>query len=188
MKKAILSLAVLSALSFSAVTHAASVGATGTIKFDGGLTAPTCTLSDAGATSTGTDLQYPMGMVATTSLGTEATPATAVISGAVTSPTRMNLKLACSSGSSVELKLTPTQLVGRGIGVYGGAEGVQVMLMYLSQPVDFSGGFATLMAPLSGGIATFVMDAYYTLQAGKSISDAKGGLARANLAYVLSYN
>lgn len=188
MKKAILSLAVFSALGFSAVSHAASIGATGNISFNGGLTAETCSLENSGATGTGGNLSYDMGVVTTKSLGSEAAPATPVTVGGIASSTTMNLKLACASGSSVELKLTPTTRVNKGIGVSGGATNVQIMLMQGSSTLDFSTGSATLTAPLSGGVANFVLNAYYTLQADKTIAQVTTGSANGSLAYVLSYN
>ncbi|NIF85153.1 type 1 fimbrial protein [Comamonas sp. Tr-654] len=146
-------------------------------------------MQDSGATITSGNLSYDMGMVTTKSLGSEATPATPVTPGGIASPTLMNLRLACASGSSVELKLTPTTRMGKGIATSGSASNVQIMLMQGAGILDFSNtGSWTLSAPLSGGEANFVLNAYYTLQAGKATSQVAAGSANGSLAYVLSYN
>lgn len=189
MKKTVLSIAVLSALGFSTVSGALpSLGPNGMITFAGGLNAETCSVQDSGASSTGGNLSYEMGVVSTKSLGTEAAPATPATSGGVASPTNMNLRLICAAGSSVDLKLTPTTRSGRGIAVSGDAKNVQIMLMQGSNSLDFSGGDVTLSAPLSAGVANIALKAYYTLQAGKTVSDVEPGTANGSAAYVLSYN
>lgn len=189
MKKAVLSIAVLSALGFSTVSGAApSLGPNGIISFAGGLNAETCSVQDTGASGSGGNLSYDMGVVSTKSLGTEAAPATPATSGGAASPTNMNLRLLCAAGSSVDLKLTPTTRSGKGIAVGGVANNVQIMLMQGSEALDFSGGSVTLPAPISAGIANIALKAYYTLQAGKTVSDVVPGTANGSAAYVLSYN
>lgn len=191
MKKAILSIAVLSALGFSAVSHAApTVGATGMINFNGSINADSCVAHSNGAGGAGgSNLNYDMGAVSKTALGTEATPAASAGTSS-TLPVPMNLALECSSGTSVDLKLTPTVASGKGIGLAAGsgATNVQIMLMQGSQALDFTGGSVTLNAPLVNGVASVPLTAYYTLKAGKAITDVDAGTANASAAYVLSYN
>lgn len=189
MKKAVLSIGVLSALAFSTVSGAApSIGANGIISFAGGLNAETCSVQDGSAVVAGNNLSYEMGMVSTNSLGTEAAPATPASSGSLASPTNMNLRLLCAAGSSVELTLTPPKHSGKGIAVSGDAKNVQIMLVQGSSVLDFMPGSVTLPAPLSGGVANIALKAYYTLQAGKTVSDVIPGSANGSIAYVLSYN
>ncbi|MGU3626646.1 fimbrial protein [Comamonas sp. C24C] len=194
MKKAVLSIAVLSALGFSTVSGAVpSLGPNGIISFAGGLNAETCSVRDASqgnGNGTGTramgDLSYSMGTVSASALGTEAVP---TVSGSgPTSPVVVDLLLACSNATSLELKLTPTARSGRGIGVTGGATNVQIMLMQGTTALDFTNGSATLFATPSSGSAHIVLNAYYTLQAGKTVSDVVTGTANGSAAYVLSYN
>lgn len=191
MKKAILSIAVLSALGFSAMSHAATVGATGMINFTGSINADSCVAHSNGAGSAGgANLTYDMGVVSKTALGTEAIPNTSSGTSS-TLPVDMNLALECSSGTSVELKLTPTVASGKGIGlaaVAGAATNVQIMLMQAGQSLDFTSGSVTLDAPLVNGVASVPLTAYYTLKAGKAITDVDAGTANASAAYVLSYN
>ncbi|WP_407713844.1 fimbrial protein [Comamonas testosteroni] len=188
MKKAILSIAVLSVLGFSTVSYAAySLGPSGQISFSGSLNAVTCSVTDSGAAGSGSNLSYSMGAVSTSALGTEAAP-TVVPGASPAPPAVMNLRLACSGTTSVELTLTPTTRSGRGIAVSGGATNVQIMLMQGSTALDFTSGSVTLPATLSGGFAMMPLNAYYTLQAGKTASDVTGGPANGSVAYVLSYN
>lgn len=186
MKKAILSIVVLSALGFSAASQAA-VGATGIINFTGKINTDTCVVHGNGAGSPGGSvLNFPMGSVSVNALGTEASPATSTGS-ATTLPVPLNFQLECASGTSVELALTPTVVSGKGIGVTGGAEAVQIMLMQGSTALDFTAP-VTLNAPLSGGQANVALNAYYTVVEGKTVSDVVAGDANASVAYVLSYN
>lgn len=192
MKKAILSIAVLSALGFSAVTQAApTVGATGMINFTGSINADSCVAHSNGAgTSGGANLTFEMNAVSKTALGTEANP-NASAGTSSTLPVPMNLALECSSGTSVDLKLTPTIASGKGIGlapVAGAATNVQIMLMQAGKPLDFTSGSVTLNAPLVNGVASVPLTAYYTLKSGKAITDVTAGTANASAAYVLSYN
>lgn len=187
MKKAILSIVVLSALGFSAASQAA-VGATGTINFTGKINTDTCVVHGNGAGSAGGSvLNFPMGSVSVNALGTEANPATASSGSASTLPVSLNFQLECASGTSVDLALTPIVVSGKGIGVTGGAQNVQIMLMRGSTALDFSTP-VTLNAPLSGGQASMALNAYYTLVDGKAVSDVVAGDANASVAYVLSYN
>lgn len=191
MKKAILSIAVLSAMGFSAISQAATVGASGMINFTGSINADSCVAHANGAgTAGGGNLTYDMGAVSKTALGTEANP-NASAGSSSTLPVSMNLALECSSGTSVELKLTPTVASGKGIGlapVAGAATNVQIMLMQAGQSLDFTPGSVTLDAPLVNGVASVPLTAYYTLQAGKTLTDVDAGTANATAAYVLSYN
>lgn len=189
MKKAILSIAILSALSFSTISHAVpSLGPTGLITFAGGLSAESCTLQDSGASGMGSNLSYNMGAVSSNALGTESNPQTVSGSSTATTPIVMNLQLTCAGATSVELKLTPTARIGKGIAVTGGATGVQIMLVKDAIPLDFTPGFVSLTAPASSGVATIALKAYYTLQAGKTASEVTSGAADGSAAYVLSYN
>lgn len=189
MKKAVHSILALFAIAISFVSAAApSMGPQGIISFSGGLNAETCSIQDNAAVVVGDNLNYDMGVVSTRSLGTESAPSTSATSGGLASSVNMNLRLLCASGSSVELKLTPTTRSGRGIAVSGNAKNVQIMLMQGTNLLDFSGGPVSLSAPLSGGIANIALKAYYTLQAGKTPSDVVPGPANGNATYVLSYN
>lgn len=190
MKKAILSIAVLSALGFSAMSHAATVGATGMIYFNGSINADSCVAHSNGAGSAGgSNLTYDMGSVSKNALGTEATPSTSATGGTSTLPVAMNLQLECTSGTSVDLKLTPTITSGQGIGVTGGATNVQIMLMQNGSKLDFTGGPVTLTAPLVNGSASVPLTAYYTLASGLTdASTVTAGPANGSAAYVLSYN
>jgi major type 1 subunit fimbrin (pilin) len=161
------------------------------INFTGSINADSCVAhSDGAGSSGGASLTYPMGVVSKTALGTEAAPnTTAGTSSAL--PVSMNLALECSSGTSVELKLTPTVASGKGIGlapVAGAATNVQIMLMQAGQPLDFTSGSVTLNAPLVNGVASIPLNAYYTLKSGKAVADVVAGTANASAAYVLSYN
>lgn len=187
MKKAILSIAVLSALGFSAVSHAApTVGATGMINFQGSINADTCVVHSNGAGSSG-NLTYQMGSVSANALGTEAAPN--VTSGNFTSlPIPVNLTMECMSGANVSLKLTPTVTSGKGIGVSGGAQNVQIMLMDGATAMDFTAGPVIKgNIPLTNGSADLSLTAYYTLQAAKAVGDVVTGPANGSVAYELSY-
>lgn len=187
MKKAILSIAVLSALGFSAVSHAApEVGATGMISFNGDINADTCVVHSAGAASSG-NLTYQMGSVSAYALGTEANPLDT--GSAVTSlPVPVNLTMECLSGAKVSLKLTPTTVKGKGIGVTGGAQNVQIMLMDGVTAMDFSTGSAIKQnIPLVDNVADLSLTAYYTRQLGKAVADVVAGPANATVAYELTY-
>ncbi|WLW63586.1 type 1 fimbrial protein [Achromobacter aegrifaciens] len=189
MKKAILSIAVLSAMGFSAMSQAApTVGATGLIKFNGSINADSCVVHSAGAGSAGGQtLTYDMGSVSVNALGTEASPMST--GGTITTlPTAMDLQLECPGSTSVELQLTPTLASGKGIGVTGGAQGVQIMLVQGTQPLDFSMGPVTLSAPSTAGIANIALKAYYTLKASTLVSSVVTGDANGSAAYTLSYN
>lgn len=190
MKKAILSIAVLSALGFSAMSHAApTVGASGMINFNGKINADSCVMHSNGAGSAGgTNLNYDMGSVSVNALGTEAAPMTAAGGTVTTLPVPLNLQLECMSGTSVDLALTPTITSGKGVGVTGGAQNVQIMLMQGSSALDFSTGPVTLSAPLTNGVANIALNAYYTLQAAKTTGDVVVGDANGTVSYVLSYN
>ncbi|WP_407713845.1 fimbrial protein [Comamonas testosteroni] len=187
MKKAILSIAVLSALGFSAVSHAApTVGATGMINFQGSINADSCVVHSNGSSSSG-NLTYQMGSVSSNALGTEALPTTT--SGNVTSlPIPVNLTMECMTGANVSLKLAPTVVQGKGIGVSGGAQNVQIMLMDGTTAMDFTAGSVTKEnIPLNNGVADLSLTAYYTLQAGKAVGDVVTGPANGSVAYELSY-
>ncbi|MBS3021072.1 hypothetical protein DJFAAGMI_03836 [Comamonas sp. PE63] len=191
MKKAILSIAVLSALGFASVASHAAEGARGMINFNGSINADSCVAHSSGAGSAGgSTLTYDMGVVSKTALGSELTPAASTGTSS-TLPVAMDLTLECSSGASVDLKLTPTVASGKGIGlapVAGAATNVQIMLMQAGAPLDFTTGSVTLNAPLVNGTASIPLTAYYTLQAGKAIADVDAGTANATAAYLLSYN
>lgn len=187
MKKAILSIAVLSALGFSAVSHAApTVGATGMINFNGSINADTCVVHSNGASSSG-NLTYQMGSVSANALGTEANP-TATTGTITTLPVPVNLTMECMSGAKVALKLTPTTVKGKGIAVTGGAQNVQIMLMDGTTAMDFTSGSVTKPnIPLVDGVADLSLTAYYTLQAGANAGTVVAGPANASVAYELSY-
>ncbi|NIF85154.1 type 1 fimbrial protein [Comamonas sp. Tr-654] len=189
MKKAILSIAVLSALGFSAVSHAApTVGATGMINFQGEINADTCVVHSAGANSSGgTNLTYQMGSVSANALGTEEFPNQT--GGTITTlPVPVNLTMECMNGTNVSLKLTPTTRVGMGVGVSGGAQNVQIMLMEGVNKLDFSSGsYTKANLPLTNGVADISLNAFYTLQQGKGVGDVVAGPANGSVAYELSY-
>lgn len=188
MKKILLSVAILSALGVSAVSQAATVGATGTITFQGEINADSCVIHTNGPGSAGgRDLLVAMGSVSANSLGSETQPT--VSGGAITAlPTDVALTLECGAGTSVELALTPGIASGKGIGVTGGAQGVQIMLTQAGNALDFSTGPVTLNAALNDGVANIDLRAYYTRQAGKGVGDVVPGNAVGTASYVLSYN
>ncbi|WP_043005552.1 fimbrial protein [Comamonas testosteroni] len=187
MKKAILSIAVLSALGFSAVSHAATVGATGLISFQGNINADTCVVHSNGSGSSG-NLTYQMGSVSANSLGLPDTPWESLNNNITTLPTNVNLTMECMSGTNVSLKLTPTVTQGKGIGVSGGAQGVQIMLVDGTVPMDFSVGPVTKgnIALNSAGSADLSLTAYYTKQSAGAVVTT--GAANGSVAYELSYD
>ena len=188
MKKLILSIAVISAMGLSAAANAApTVGATGTITFTGIINADSCVVHGDGPGSAGGNLSYNLGTVSSSSLGTESQPS--VTGTTVTAmPTDLNLVVECASTpTSVDLKLTPTQVSGKGIGVTGGAQNVQIMLTKADNSiVDFTSGSATLNGLIGGGSSSMNLKAYYTRNA--ALGAVTPGQANATVAYTLSYN
>lgn len=188
MKKTIFALAVFSALGLGAA-QAATVGAEGIINFTGTINGDSCVLHSNGAGSAGGGmLSYDMGAVSVHSLGTADAPATSATNGVTTLPIAMNLQLECVSGTSVDLELTPTIASGKGIGVTGGANGVQIMLVQSGTAVDFTNGSANVAVPLSNGKAALDLTAYYTLQDGVDTADVVPGTANGTVNYVLKYD
>ncbi|MGE8657937.1 MAG: fimbrial protein [Achromobacter sp.] len=193
MKKLILSVAVLSAMCAAAASSAATVGATGTITFNGNINADTCELTSnsAGTSSTGGNIAVNMGSVSTNTLGTEASPVTSSGSLATPSSQDLNLTLQCQTGTSVDLKLTRQVASGKGIGLApGGAQNVQIMLVDTSTgaPLDFTSGSVKLTKALTGGYSTFPLKAYYTVVSGKTNADVVVGAANGTVNYEISYN
>ena len=190
MKKLILGLAIVSAFGASAVQAEPTVGATGVIIFEGSISNETCVVhSDGPGSAGGKVLRYAMNDVPKGSLGTEAVPGTSLNGKLTPVPVDMNLTVECESGTSIDLLLNPTIPSGKGIGVTGTAEGVQIMLVQNDQIIDFSGGPVTISANLSGNQASIPLKAYYTIQANADYDDdVKVGTAEGSVAYVLSYN
>jgi major type 1 subunit fimbrin (pilin) len=189
MKKLLLSVAVISAMGLSAVANAApTVGASGTITFNGTISADSCVVHSNGPGTAGGNLTYNLGTVPVSALGTEANPGAG---GTLTAlPTDLNLSVECgSAATTVELKLTPTAVSGKGIAVSGGATNVQIMLVDTRSTtpaaLDFTSGSATLAGAISGGSSSIPLKAYYTHTA---TGTATAGPANATVAYTLSYN
>lgn len=187
MKKTFISLAIFSAFAATGVQAAPTLGATGTITFEGSITADSCKVTSSGASSSGANMLVSMGPHSAETLGTEANPA---VSGGKLSTIAKNIDLSveCANGSTVSLELTPSARVGKGIAVTGGAQGVQIMLVSNDTVLDFTPGKASLAAPDNGSNKFSIpLTAYYTLQAGKATADVKAGAANATVAYTLSY-
>lgn len=191
MKRLFLSVAVISAMGLSTMANAAStptVGASGTITFNGTISADSCVVHSDGPGTAGGNLTYNLGTVPVSALGTEANPSGG---GTLTAlPTDLNLSVECgSAATTVELKLTPTAVSGKGIAVSGGATNVQIMLVDTRSntpaPLDFTSGSATLTGAISGGSSSIPLKAYYTHT---SSGTATAGPANATVAYTLSYN
>lgn len=192
MKKLLLSVAVISAMGLSATSNAATtptVGASGTITFTGVINTDSCVVHSDGPGSTGSNLTYNLGTVSSNTLGSEDQPATSGTSMTAL-PTNLNLVVECSTATtSVDLKLTPTLVSGKGIAVTGGAQNVQIMLTKADNSIiDFSSGSSTINGVISGGNSSMNLKAYYTRKAGKTVADVTAGQANATLAYTLSYN
>jgi major type 1 subunit fimbrin (pilin) len=186
MKKTFISLAIFSAFAATGA-QAATIGATGTISFEGSITADTCKVSSSGASSSGANMLVTMGPHSAETLGTEATPETS--DGSLSTIAKnLDLNVECAADSKVTLELKPAARVGKGIAVTGGAQNVQIMLVGDNGPLDFSAGTATLNAVNVGNnVFSVPLKAYYTLQAGKKAADVKAGAANATVAYTLSY-
>jgi major type 1 subunit fimbrin (pilin) len=186
MKKSFVSIAILSAIFAVGVQAAPAVGAMGAISFEGSITVDACQVTSGGATSSGANMLVSMGPHSAETLGTETNPA--MSAGKLSTIAKsIDLNVNCTEGTRVSLSLKPAQVVGKGIAVNGTAQGVQIMLMNGSKVLDFSEGEAVTLETSSGRKVQIPLKAYYTLQAGKAISDAKAGSARALLAYTLSY-
>lgn len=186
MKKAIVSIAVLSALGFSTISQAApAIGGSGTLSFNGGLSTTSCWLTNgAGGTGTNGNWAYNMGPISASTLGTQDSPRANGATGL-----DFTLALICD-GLQPHVQLTPTVLSGKGIGLNGGtgsAENVQITLWQRPNPVvlDFSTAGSVNMWTTNNRLE---LTAYYTLKPGKTISDVKGGTANASMAYVVTYN
>ncbi|MCE4052847.1 fimbrial protein [Pseudomonas sp. Au-Pse12] len=190
MKKLILSIAVISAMGLSATSNAApTVGASGTITFNGIINTDSCVVHSDGPGSSGGNLTYNLGTVSSSSLGSEDQPNVST-TNVTALPTDLNLVIECATTpTSVDLKLTPTQTSGKGIAVTGGAQNVQIMLTKADNSIiDFTSGSSTLNGLVSGGNSSMNLKAYYTRKAGKAVADVTAGQANATVAYTLSYN
>ncbi|WP_370681219.1 fimbrial protein [Comamonas sp. GB3 AK4-5] len=158
----------------------------GAISFEGSITVDACQVSSGGATSSGADMLVSMGPHSAETLGTEANPA--ISAGKLSTIAKnIDLNVECTQGTKVSLSLKPSRVVGKGVGVNGTAQGVQIMLMNGSDILDFSQGDTVTLGATSGSNISIPLKAYYTLQAGKATSDAKAGTASALVAYTLSY-
>lgn len=127
-----------------------------------------------------------MGMHSVEALGTEASPAVSVGKLSATAK-NIDLKVKCTEGSKISVELKPFNVMGKGVGVTGSAEGVQIMLVSGGNVLDFSQGDTVTLGALTGRNVSIPLKAYYTLQAGKVASDAKAGTASALVAYTLTY-
>ena len=196
MKKLILGLAIASIGSMGAIAQAApltTVGATGQIFFSGSVNANSCVIHDNGPGSAGGNINVDMGSVAMVALGTEAAPTLSGSSTVTTLPAAIDLWLECDgvAADSVRLTLTPNMVQGKGIGVTGGAQGVQIMLVDSSgAALDFTSGTADVDAALSSGKGAIDLSAYYTKTLASEADATKlaAGAANATVAYTLSYN
>ncbi|MDR2325231.1 MAG: type 1 fimbrial protein [Acidovorax sp.] len=186
MKKSFVSIAILSALFAVGVQAAPAVGAMGVISFEGSITVDACQVTSGGATSSGADMLVSMGPHSAETLGTEANPA--MSAGKLSTIAKsIDLNVNCTEGTKVFLSLKPSQVMGKGVAVNGTAQGVQIMLMNGSNVLDFSEKKEVILEASSGSKVQIPLKAYYTLQAGKVVSDAKAGSASALVAYTLSY-
>lgn len=186
MKKVLFGLTLLSAFAAAGVQAAPTLGAQGNINFIGSINADSCVVRTPDASGSGSNLLVDMGPVSAKSLGTEANPA--VSSGGLASITKkLDLQVECVAGTKVELKLAPNTLSGKGIGVSGGAQNVQIMLLNGQTVLDFTSGSATLEAPYDDGAVTIPLAAYYTLKSGATVNEVVPGQANATVAYELSY-
>lgn len=190
MKKFLLTSAIVSIVCLAATAQAQTknVGATGLIKFIGSITKDSCALRDNNAVRTNGAMTYNMGPVSVNALGSEAAPMTSAGGRITALPVDMNMNLECVDGVAVDLTLTPAIASGKGVGLTGGAQNVQIMLMNGSKPVDFSGGSQTINAPMIRGKANIHMKAYYTLVAGSTASNVMAGSANGTVAYMMSYH
>ncbi|WP_043004817.1 fimbrial protein [Comamonas testosteroni] len=190
MKKFLLRSAIISILGLTVAVHAqaSSFGASGLINFIGSITTDSCALRDNNAVRTSGALTYNMGPVSVNALGTEAAPMTSAVGSITALPVDMNMQLECLEGVAVDLTLTPAIVSGKGIGLTGGAQNVQIMLMHGSNPVDFSGGSQTINASMNRGKANILMKAYYTLVAGSAVSNVTAGSANGTVGYMISYH
>lgn len=190
MKKFLLRSAIISILGLTVAVQvqARSLGAAGFINFIGSITTDSCALRDNNAVRTGGGMAYNMGPVSIHALGTEAAPTTSAGGSVTVLPVDMNMQLECLEGVAVDLTLTPAIVSGKGIGLTGAAENVQIMLMNGSKPVDFSDGRQTINAPINDGIANIHIKAYYTLVTGGTVSNAKAGTANGTIGYMISYH
>lgn len=186
MKKILCGLTILSAFAAAGASAAPTIGAKGTISFIGSINADSCTVRSPGASSSGTNLLVDMGPVSAKTLGTEANPMNSA-SGIASLSKTIDLEVECLTGTDVTLKLAPTKVVGKGIGVTGGAQNVQIMLVSDNTVLDFTGGSATLTAPYGNGPVSIPLAAYYTLQQGSDVAAVVPGQANATVAYELSY-
>jgi len=190
MKKFLLRSAIVSILGLTVAVQvqARSFGAAGLIHFMGSITTDSCALRDSNAVQTSGAMTYNMGPVSVHALGTEAAPTTSAGGNITALPVDMNMQLECLEGVAVDLTLTPAIVSGKGIGLTGAAENVQIMLVNGSKPVDFSGGSQTINTPLNDGIAHIHMKAYYTLVTGGTVSNATAGTANGTIGYMISYH
>ncbi|MBS3021984.1 hypothetical protein DJFAAGMI_04762 [Comamonas sp. PE63] len=190
MKKFLLRSAIVSILGLTVAVQvqARSFGAAGLINFMGSVTTDSCVLRDNNAVRTSGGMTYSMGSVSVHALGTEAAPTTSAGGSITALPVDMNMQLECLEGVAVELTLTPAIASGKGIGLTGGVQNVQIMLMNGSEPVDFSGGSQTINASMTRGKANIHMKAYYTLVAGRAASNVRAGTANGTVGYMMSYH
>lgn len=189
MKKILLNLAVLSVLGMGAAHAAPTVGAQGVINFTGSINADACVVHSVGPGGAGGSvLNYSMGSVSINSLGSESDPMTSATQGVTTLPVSVDLEIECVAGTSVELELKPQVASGKGIGVTGGAQGVQIMLIKDDTPLDFTTGSAVIDAQLQNGRTNVNLVAYYTLKANQDVNTVQAGTANGAVNYVLSYN
>ena len=186
MKKILFGLTILSAFAAAGAQAAPTIGAKGNINFIGSINADSCIVRSPGASSSGANMLVDMGPVSASSLGTEANPMTST--GGLTALSKtIDMEVECLSGTEVSLKLAPSKVSGKGIGVTGGAQNVQIMLVSDSTILDFTGGSTTLKAPYGNGPISIPLAAYYTLQMGSAMADVVPGQANATVAYELSY-
>lgn len=190
MKKLLLTSAIVSIVGLATVAQAQTkvIAASGLINFIGSIVNDSCALRDSNAVRTSGAMTYNMGPVSVNALGTEAAPMTVAGGGITALPVDMTMNLECVEGVAVDLTLTPAIVSGKGIGLTGGAQNVQIMLMNGAKPVDFSGGSQTINASMTRGKANVHMKAYYTLVAGRTASSVTTGTANGTVGYMMSYH
>lgn len=191
MKKILLHGAVLSALAISASAHAATVGLTGTLTFQGEVTTDTCILEVGGQDSTtNKNMTIQMGGVPIAALGPENDPGAGGPLGLVQRD--FDLKIKCAAGTTYTLALTPKVASGRGLGlesVANSASGVQVMLFDVTSGnyLNFAAPVAIPLTPVNG-LASRPMRAVYSLKASTQPANVQAGIANAVANYTISYD
>ncbi|MCY1215573.1 hypothetical protein D9M72_274230 [compost metagenome] len=212
MKKHLLSLALLSAMSLS-TAHAAQ-GASGTINFYGSVVADTCVVSGGGAAGSGTGtISVAMGSTAIGQIGKASAPKEAAHPGSTLAPEGKDFELLvnCADAAAVDnytLKISPAIAAGKHIGTPTGQVAIALFDTFLDNTgvaLDFTPGFVTGTTAVSAGptpatgplqpqlsgdkkSATYHLRAYVVTANGDSTASVSGHSYTAAAYYTLSYN